>query len=329
MHKHTIRKIIITNKIGINIVKKKTLKIFDCRIEDNIVVKDPKLFLQIKNYELIQFKSEFYRINDKYKIIAHVHKESLRNKNDLEKNLLKKNYKIHLILLLMLFNVKYFVILFTDLSINVISYLNDTPFGLKQNTLLKNYFSLFFLIMLKLQLNLLKNIPKMLPYKIFLLHLIIYHNVMTKLYYITYRVIVDCIYIFRGRNYNKLKKRTDRIIYSEDVIILGSFLFVFALLFMYTIIGFYLFALFFRIVFLFFNLFFDILIIYFTTDFSNYGTLIKERNNKNNKIIEFKTKKFTNFDKICLVTKIALNKSKIPHSFLVKIFTEDYQIELL
>ncbi|KAM0686544.1 hypothetical protein COBT_002229 [Conglomerata obtusa] len=46
--------------------------------------------------------------------------------------------------------------------------------------------------------------------------------------------------IFQGKNYNKLKKRTDRVQYKFDRVVLAAFLFAVLMLAVYNLIGYYL-----------------------------------------------------------------------------------------
>lgn len=124
-----------------------------------------------------------------------------------------------------------------------IAYLTDNPMGLKQSRLLKTYFAEFFVCVSRLQMRAATSrYAWLLPPKYHLLCLRVFNTLVSHLYRHTVRVLVDCIGIFGGRNYNALKKRTDRVEYSPDVIILASIVFSFAALVLYNIIGFYILA---------------------------------------------------------------------------------------
>lgn len=124
-----------------------------------------------------------------------------------------------------------------------ITYLADNPMGLKQSRLLKTYFAEFFVCASRLQIRVATSrYAWLVPPKYHLLCVRVFNTLVSQLYRHTICVLVDCIGIFGGRNYNSLKKRTDKTEYSSDVTILASIVFSFATLVLYNIIGFYILA---------------------------------------------------------------------------------------
>lgn len=319
--KINIFKITNLNNPQETVYRKKVLKIYNSNLSD-LTIRNTKLFLEIKDNKIYKFESDFYFLGKKPKIRIFKTKENFTSIKSLKKHILKKDYFLIFFLISLVINFKYLVILLTDLSIEIVIYLNDTPIGIKQNVILKNYFTKFFLVIFNLQLFLMKYMPSFTPIKLLLLHLIIIHNVITKIYYVTFRTICDCFNIFRGRNYNRLKNRTDKINYTPDVIVLASFVFVFSLLIMYTIFGFFLFSLFFRLIFIFFYFICYIFIIFFTTNFSKKGIFRKIKK-------KYKLKKLNLSDKIKFALKMSLIINKINHNFISEMFSKDYQLSLL
>ncbi|KAL0266019.1 UNVERIFIED_CONTAM: hypothetical protein PYX00_011736 [Menopon gallinae] len=124
-----------------------------------------------------------------------------------------------------------------------IAYLADNPMGIKQNRLLKTYFAEFFICTSRLQMMAaMSRHAWMIPPRYNILCLRVFNTLVSQLYRHAVQVLVDCINIFGGRSYNALKRRTDRVEYPPDVIILASIVFAFTTLVLYNIIGFYILA---------------------------------------------------------------------------------------
>lgn len=323
-----IKKVRITNQKKAFLYKNNAITFFSPLFNGNITLAREDIFLEMEDYKIKRFESTIYKLSKKTKVTVFNHQENLQNISSLKESVLNANYNLYLNIFSFFFNFNLVATFLTNLSINFLFYLNDNPIGIKQNTLLKTYFSTFFIFAFKIHLKITNLLPRMIPFKFHFFHLIICHNVISKIYYITFRVLCDTINIFGGRNYNKMKKRIDIMIYPPDVIILSSFIFVFSSLIMYTIIGFYVFSLIFRASFSFFLFCFETFFIFFGTNFEKKGILVKEKRKEKVLFINYKTKEIFFWEKMLFSMKMALKKCKINKEFFNKCFTGDCQINL-
>lgn len=123
---------------------------------------------------------------------------------------------------------------------NTILFLINEPIGIKQNKIISHLIGKIILdsfsILNCIECKLLRVISLLLNFIFFTLFIF-------KVYFKLITLICEMLNIFQGKNYNKVKKRTERMNFKFDRIIIASFLFSLIVLFIYNIVGYYLFFL--------------------------------------------------------------------------------------
>lgn len=179
-----------------------------------------------------------------------------------------------IIYLIKFFYKKLALSIFTKLIFIGLIYIGDVPLGIKQNTVIKEGLNLIFNLLLDLQVYFLNNF-----YLIFILTnqdvFFIKISVIfaSSIYKLLLNIIIDVVELFRGKTYNKLKKRYDSVELTIDQIIMSVLLFSISILVYINIIIYYINYIVVYIVFVFLQI------------LENYFVLIVFRliNNKNEK----------------------------------------------
>lgn len=130
--------------------------------------------------------------------------------------------------------------LFTRLIFMGLIYVGDVPLGIKQNTVIKEGLNLLLNMLLDLQIFVQNNfyiLLIILNLEYFFIKFSI--NFATAIYQLLVNIIVDILELFRGKTYNKLKKRYDTVELTIDQIIMSVLLFSISILVYINIIIYY------------------------------------------------------------------------------------------
>lgn len=201
--------------------------------------------------------SFFFKIKNKYKMLFTKYHQSTNKKNLYANNLrikfrnillnyffLKKDLthiftNITFIFIKLLYK-KSILSIYTRLIFLGLIYVGDVPLGIKQNTVIKESLNLIFNVLLDLQIFFQKNF--------YLIFIILNQDIVFiklsimfafSIYNLLINVIIDILELFRGKTFNKLKKRYDSVELTIDQIILSVLLFSISILVYINVIIYY------------------------------------------------------------------------------------------
>lgn len=117
----------------------------------------------------------------------------------------------------------------------LILFLLNEPMGIKQNKIINHQLGTAILR----TFGAYDCIPPLLRVPCLLVHLAVMADFITRVYSKLAGLIIETVRIFQGKNFNRVKKRTERVDFKFDRIIIATFLISLVVLFMYNLIGYY------------------------------------------------------------------------------------------
>ncbi|KAM0678196.1 hypothetical protein BDAP_001211 [Binucleata daphniae] len=293
---------VIKKHKSINILTKNVSKNenIEINVENEIIqINEGKVFSQNikidKNVIFYNYGNKLYDI-----------KKSIIAKKNNEKNIAKRLQPLYHAAKPLLYSKKitqkrYLVYLLTPLLFYTIScksiinymcysiyFLLDEPIGIKQNKIINLYIGNFFLI----TLGYIKNMTSRANTSILCTYLWCISWLIVKIFSNILKMLKELIFIFQGKNYNRIKRRVDKITIGSDRVVIAVFLFAMLVLAVYNLFGYFILCYFILNVINLYIFLFDIIEFLLTVDFSLYckKTIVK------NKVVEYQ--RLTMFDRI-------------------------------